>query len=192
MIILLRHAASDAEIADLRQHLGELGFESSRLDDARGRALEAHGHHVQELLALLSHPAVEDLLASETKASDEEPLWPHGALQISIIFVLIVAALLVLIAVAPAGLGDRADLGAIPPAGASEWYMRPLATFLKMFPPVLGGILVLLLWIGLVFWPFLDRKRESGPRARRIALLVRIMGALLIVVMIALALVPIP
>lgn len=70
--------------------------------------------------------------------------------------------------------------------------MRPLATFLKMFPPVLGGILVLLLWIGLVFWPFLDRKRESGPRARRIALLVRIMGALLIVVMIALALVPIP
>ena len=192
MIILLRHDASDTEIAELRQQLGELGFESSRLDDARGRALEAHGHHVQELLALLSHPAVEDLLASETKATDEEPLWPHGALQLSILLFLILAVLLVLVAVAPAGLGDRADLGAIPPDGASEWYMRPLATFLHTFPPVVGGILVLLLWIGLVFWPFLDRERGDGPRARRIALLVRIMGALLIVAMIVFALVPLP
>jgi len=192
VIILLRHGASDADIADLRQRLGELGFESSRLDDVRGRAVEAHGHHVQELLALLSHPAVEELLASETTVSDEEPLWPHGVLQISILLILILVVLIVLLAVAPAGLGDRADLGAIPPEGASEWYMRPLATFLNTFPPVVGGILVLLLWIGLVFWPFLDRERGSDPRSRRTILLVRIMGALLIASMIAFALIPLP
>jgi quinol-cytochrome oxidoreductase complex cytochrome b subunit len=190
VIILLRHGASDAEVAELRERLGELGFESSRLDDARGRALEAHGHHVQELLALRNHPAVVDLLASETTTSDEEPLWPHGVLQISILLVLIIVALLILIAVAPAGLADKADLGSIAPEGASEWYLRPLAKFLHTFTPMFGGILVLLLWIGLVFWPFLDRDHGDGPRSRRIALMVRIMGVLLIVAMLTFALLP--
>lgn len=192
MIILLRHDASDADISELRQRLVELGFESSRLDDARGRALEAHGHAVQELLALRSHPAVAELLANETAVSDEEPLWPHGVLQLSILLILIVVALLVLVAVAPAGLADQADLGAAAPRGASEWYMRPLATFLDLFPPIVGGILVLLLWVGLVFWPFLDRKREDDPRSRRIERLVRIMGVLLFLAMITFALLPHP
>jgi len=191
VILLLRHEATDTEIAELGQRLDELGFESSRLDGALGRALEVRGDHVQELIALRSHPAVEGLLANEAVSGRDEPLWPHGVLQVLILLVVIIAALLVLVAVAPAGLGDRADLGAIPPEAASEWYMRPLAAFLGVFPAPLGGILVLVLWIGLITWPFLDRKRAPDTRSRRDALLIRIMGALLILAMVVLALVPV-
>ena len=190
MILLLRHEATDADVTDLRERLGELGFESSRLDGEQGRALEVRGDHVQELVALRSHRAVEGLLANEAISGRDEPLWPHGMLQLLMLLVVIVAALLVLTAVAPAGLEERADLGAAPPAEGSEWYMRPLAAFLRVFPAPLGGILVLVLWTGLIAWPFLDRKREPDTRARRDALLVRIMGALLIVLMIVFALIP--
>jgi len=190
VILLLRHDATDADIAELGERLGELGFESSRLDGERGRALEVRGDHVEELIALRDHAAVEGLLANEAVSGRDEPLWPHGTLQVLILLVLIIAALLVLVAVAPAGLGDRADLGAVPPEAASEWYMRPLAAFLDTFPPPLGGILVLVLWIGLIAWPFLDRKRSPDARSRRDALLIRVMGALLIIAMVVLALVP--
>ena len=122
MILLLRHDASDADVANLRQRLDELGFESSRLDDARGRALEAHGEHLHELATLRSHPAVEDLLASEPATGEVEPLWPHGVLQLSILLTLIGVVLLVLLAIAPAGLGDRADLTTLPQTEASDWY----------------------------------------------------------------------
>ena len=190
MILLLRHEATDAEISELGQKLAALGFESSRLDGEQGRALEVRGDQVPELIALRDHPAVEGLLANEAVSGRDEPLWPHGALQLLILLVLIIAALLILVGVAPAGLGDRADLGAIPPEAASEWYMRPLAAFLNVFPPPLGGILVLVLWIGLIAWPFMDRKRSPGKRAHRDALLIRVMGALLILAMVVLALVP--
>jgi hypothetical protein len=188
VILLLRHDASDADVANLRQRLDELGFESSRLDDARGRALEAHGEHLHELATLRSHPAVEDLLASEPATGEVEPLWPHGVLQLSILLTLIGVVLLVLLAIAPAGLGDRADLTTLPQTEASEWYLRPLATLLHTIPSPVGGIVVLLLWIGLVFWPFLDRPREP----RRHALLIRIMGIVLIVALITFALIPLP
>lgn len=192
MILLLRNEASEGEIADLRKRLDELGFESTRLDDVRGRAFEAHGPHIHDLIALRDHPAVADMLAEETRDEAEESLWPHGVLQIFILFVLLLVVLLVLIALFPAGLSDRADLGAPAPGGASEWYLRPLAAFLRTFGAPFGGFAVLLLWIGFLAWPFLDRRREPGPRARRIALLVRIMGSLLIVLMLLFALLPLP
>ena len=168
-----------------------MGFETARLDGARGRALEARGDHVRKLLALRNHAAVDDLFSDQVQAGSDEPIWPHGAFELSILLVVIVAALLILVAVVPAGLGDRADLGAVPPDAASEWYMRPLAAFLRVFPGLLGGILVLVLWLGLIIWPFLDRRRLRAARSRRSILMVRIMGALLIASMIALALLPV-
>ncbi|MHC4940051.1 MAG: hypothetical protein ACYTHK_13870 [Planctomycetota bacterium] len=192
MILLLRHDAPDELIADLRKQLDELGFESTRLDDVRGKALEAHGEHVDELLALSDHPAVQELLANEATRSVDEPLWPHGVLQISILLVLLLALLLVLIAVAPAGLGGRAELGAVPPEHASEWYVRPLAAFLRTIPAPLGGIALLLLWLGLVFWPFVDRGRGGAQTSRRSRLLIRIMGVLFILTMLGFALLPQP
>jgi cytochrome b6-f complex subunit 4 len=191
VILLLRHDATDGAIADLRQRLDGLGFECSRLDGARGRALQAQGSDVRKLLPLRDHPAVEDLLSNQVTLGSDEPLWPHGSLQLLILLVVIGAVLLVLVAVAPAGLGDAADPGAGAPAGGSEWYMRPLAAFLRLFPAPLGGILVLVLWIGLIAWPFLDRQRAVDARSRRVSLLVRVMGALLILAMIALALGPV-
>ena len=190
MILLLRADASDEQVADLRARLDEFGFESSRLDDIRGRALEAHGEHGDELLALRDHPAVESLLANEAAPAAEERLWPHGALQISILLVLLLALLLALTAVAPAGLSDRAELDSQPPDGAVEWYLRPLAAFLHAVPAPIGGIAVLLFWAGLLLWPFIDRGGVQG--SRRTQLLVRFLGALILAAMIGLALFPLP
>ena len=102
---------------------------------------------------------------------------------------MIVTAILLLTAFTPPGLGDQAEIGTYSVAPSYEWYLRPLAAFLQVFGSAhwLGGFFVLLLWTGLLFWPFIDRRRTSSERR---VLLVRILGVLLILLTLALALKP--
>ena len=50
----------------------------------------------------------------------------------------------------------------------------------------------LALWVGLLTWPFVDRTHEAGPLSRRVVILIRIMGVVLIAAMILLAFLPHP
>jgi quinol-cytochrome oxidoreductase complex cytochrome b subunit len=191
MILLLRADSDAATEARLLDAIRALGLEAAPLDETKGRALEIIGDDPSRAFTLRTDPAVERILTRREVQEGTEPLWPHGAVQIGILFLLLFTAIMLLTAFAPPGLGDQAEIGSYSDRPSYEWYLRPLAAFLRLFEsaPWLGGTLVLVLWLGLALWPFIDRLRTSSPRR---VLLVRILGVLLIALALVLALKPLP
>lgn len=181
MIVLLKHDADADTIRDLTASIRALGLEVAPIDHAKGRAYEVLGSDRGRVLQLSNAPGVEVILTRRTALDGGEPLWPHFALRVSVVALSVFVVLILLSAMFPPGFGDRAEANG-PVDETVEWYLRPLAGFLRHLPKI-GGVLVLLLWIAFTLWPFLDR-----ARTRRSALLVRLMGGALIVFVVILAL----
>jgi len=194
MIVLLRSDVDDAQVQDLHDRIAGLGFQVMRLDEGKGGAFEVTGLVTSPVLAFRHHPAVADILTRRRPVEGDEPLWPHGVLKIGMLLLFLLAVMLLLTGFFPPGLGDQAEATATAPSVTLEWYLRPLAAFLDLFPshPAwIGGTLVLVLWLGLLLWPFLDRTDPSAPRGHRTLLMLRVMGVLLILVAVALAFLPV-
>ena len=194
MIVLLREGADDAQVEDLRSRIAALGFTVMRLDEGKGGALEVTGLVTSPVLGSRGPPAVADILTRRRPIEGDEPLWPHGMLKLGMLLLLLLTIVLLLTGFLPPGLGDQAEATATRPVVALEWYLRPLAAFLALFPrshPWIGGTLVLVLWLGLLLWPFLDRTDPEKPRGRRTLQLLRVMGVLLILAAFVLAFLPV-
>jgi len=178
MILLLKHDATEASIKEVKDAVEALGLSTAPLDDGRGRALEIVGADPSRVLGLRGLAAVEEILTRRTPLKGGEPLWPHFALRLGILTLLLLAVLALLSAYLPAGLGDRANGAMGMPV--VEWYLRPLAGLRE----ILGGgtrVATGLFWVLFFAWPFLDR--TSTPRGR---LLLKVMGVALIVLLLAL------
>lgn len=171
MIVLLQEGARPEDVERLTKAIRELGLDAVPLDAERGRALEVLGGDPGRVLGLGGEPAVDTILTRRTALMGGEPLWPHTALRVGILAILLFVALLLLSAFLPAGLGDApatalAD-GDSPPA--VEWYLRPLAWICGMTGESgqrIGGTLVLLFWLGIFLLPFLDRGSGKTPSGR--------------------------
>lgn len=186
MIVLLRPDADAAAAEGVAQALRRLGLDPVPLDDVRGRAFEVGGDPTGRVLELRRIPGVEEVLTRRTPLEGGEPLWPHFALRLASVALVLLAVLLLLSAFTPPALGDRA----VPDDGASravEWYLRPLAGLLARFPGA-GRPLVGLFWLLFFLWPFLDRADPATPGGRRLVLAMRVMGAALVVLLLVLAL----
>jgi hypothetical protein len=169
MILLLRDGADQAAVVDLLERLQGLGLEAVPLDSLKGRAFEILGEDRGRALQLRDAPAVAEILTRRTALVGGEPLWPHFALRLGILALLLVVALLLLAAFFPPGLGDAARPDSPPVAHGVEWYMRPAAGLVGLFPEGLrwiAGLAGLALWALLIGWPFLDRAASRTPGAR--------------------------
>jgi quinol-cytochrome oxidoreductase complex cytochrome b subunit len=121
------------------------------------------------------------------------PFWPHYVLSEMIAWYIMLGVLIILAAILPAGLEDKADPFKTPEHVKPEWYFLGVYQFLKVASifsflgpeaprligvllPAFGGALLFLL-------PFLDRarKRPAHERPLMIALVV-----IILIVMIAL------
>jgi quinol-cytochrome oxidoreductase complex cytochrome b subunit len=183
MIILLNADVAPEEIEAITGRVRELGLDVAPLDDRRGRAFEVIGEDPGAVLQLRHEPGVARIMTRRTPLDRGEPLWPHFALRLSILSLLLVIALVLLTAYAPPGLGDKAGPDQPP---VTEWHLRPLAGFLRLLPGLLGGTAVLLAWLLFLFWPFLDRADESTFAGRRTARIIRAAGVALLVFVIVL------
>lgn len=183
MIILLSADVRTEEIEAITGRVRELGLDVAPLDDRRGRAFEVIGDDPGAVLELRRAPGVARIMTRRTPLDRGEPLWPHFALRLSILTLLLVTVLVLLTAYAPPGLADKAGPDQPP---ATEWHLRPLAGFLKLLPGMLGGFAVLLAWLLFLAWPFLDRADESTPAGRRTARIVRAAGVALLIFVIVL------
>jgi quinol-cytochrome oxidoreductase complex cytochrome b subunit len=193
VIVLIRPDADAVTVEALVRAIRELGLEAVHLDETKGRAIEVVGSERGAALALRDQPAVAEILTRRARLVGGDPIWPHFTLRLAILLVYLVTVLVVLTAFAAPGLGDLAEPTADSGTGAPEWYLRPLGAFLGLFPDGLrwlGGTLVLLFWVLLFAWPFLDRSDPETPRGRRILRLARCMGVGLILLVILLGLVP--
>ncbi len=98
------------------------------------------------------------------------PFFPHYVLSEVIAWYVILAILIVLASVFPAGLEEKADPLKTPPHIKPEWYFLSLYQLLKWVPRTVGvlapmGAIALLLLL-----PFIDRNPEVVPRKRPFAI----------------------
>jgi quinol-cytochrome oxidoreductase complex cytochrome b subunit len=107
-----------------------------------------------------------------TPEHDAEPLrpfFPHYLLDEVVAWYFILAVLVVLASLFPAGLEEPADPLVTPAHTKPEWYYLGVYQFLKLVPRSVG-ILGAIAAVGLLFvWPFLDRNPEVLARRRLLA-----------------------
>lgn len=119
---------------------------------------------------------------SGRKKKDLLPFYPYYLLDEFIAWYLMLAALVVLASLFPAGLEEPADPLHTPEHARPEWYFLSLYQALKYVPRISGvlslpiGILLLLLL------PFIDRNPYLAPRKRPIAIGIGAITLLVVVV----------
>jgi ubiquinol-cytochrome c reductase cytochrome b subunit len=116
---------------------------------------------------------------AEYPEEDTIPFFPNYIILEVIVSYLVLAALVVLATVLPAGLEEKADPFSTPQHIKPEWYFLWIYQFIKVPSMVIGpGVLAELAGIFipavgivlLILLPFLDRKPERHPRRRRLAM----------------------
>ena len=106
------------------------------------------------------------------------PFFPHYIIDEMVAWYVILAVLVVLASIFPAGLEDPANPILTPEHVRPEWYFLGLYQLLKLLPKLIG-IMLPMIGIGLlVLWPFLDRSPHVLARRRKFV----VGGATLIVV----------
>jgi quinol-cytochrome oxidoreductase complex cytochrome b subunit len=193
VIVLLRPDATPEAIRGVVQAVKDLGLDVIALDEVKGRAFEVVGGDPSRVLALAGAPGIEEILTRRTPLEGGEPLWPHFALRLGIASLLLLVALVMFSAFRTVGLGDPVDAAATAPRVRSEWFLRPLEGFLGLFPAGLqtvAGLVVALACVVLAAWPFLDRADEASPAGKRRATALRVVGAAVLVGLLALGFLP--
>jgi ubiquinol-cytochrome c reductase cytochrome b subunit len=115
---------------------------------------------------------------AEPGAEPLRPFFPHYLVDELIAWYVILAVLVVLSSLYPAGLEGQANPIETPAHIKPEWYYLGVYELLKLVPRIVG-IMVPIVAIGLlVAWPFLDRSPEVLARRRKIV----VGGATLVVI----------
>ena len=130
---------------------------------------------------------------AEYPEKDTIPFFPNYIILEVIVSYLVLALMIVLATVLPAGLEEKADPFNTPQHIKPEWYFLWIYQFIKVPSMVIGpGVLAELAGIFipavgivlLILLPFLDRKAERRPGRRRPAMAVM---ALILAVLVALS-----
>jgi quinol-cytochrome oxidoreductase complex cytochrome b subunit len=129
------------------------------------------GHLVLVHQLGLANPRKPDPRTPAATPDDEplRPFFPHYLIDELIAWYVILAVLVILASVFPAGLEGQANPLETPAHTKPEWYYLGVYELLKIVPDKLLGILIPIVGIGLlVVWPFLDRSPEVLVRRRKV------------------------
>ena len=97
------------------------------------------------------------------------PFFPNYILDELIAWYIVLALLVVLASLFPAGLEDKANPLETPVGTKPEWYFLAVYEFLKLVPRIVGIMLPIVALGLLTVLPFLDRNPEVLARRRKIA-----------------------
>ncbi len=105
---------------------------------------------------------------AEIQSEPLRPFFPHYILDELVAWYVLLAVLVVLASVFPAGLEEQANPLQTPAHIKPEWYYLGVYELLKLVPRILG-VLAPIVGIGvLMVWPFLDRSPEVLARRRKV------------------------
>jgi len=130
---------------------------------------------------------------AEYPEKDTIPFFPNYIILEVIVSYLVLALLIILATVLPAGLEEKADPFNTPQHIKPEWYFLWIYQFIKVPSMLIGpgvlaelaGIFIPAVGIALlILLPFLDRKAERRPGRRRLAMVVMV---LILAVLVALS-----
>jgi quinol-cytochrome oxidoreductase complex cytochrome b subunit len=100
-----------------------------------------------------------------------KPFFPNYILDELIAWYILLALLVILASLFPAGLEAQANALETPPHTKPEWYYLAVYEFLKLVPRIVGIMLPIVGLLLLTMLPFLDRNPEVLARRRKFAVL---------------------
>jgi ubiquinol-cytochrome c reductase cytochrome b subunit len=112
------------------------------------------------------------VVTPEVEKEPLRPFFPHYIIDELMAWYVILAVLVVLASVFPAGLEGQANPLETPAHVKPEWYYLGVYELLKLIPIKLVGIMVPIVGVTLlIVWPFLDRNPEVRARRRLLAII---------------------
>jgi len=105
-----------------------------------------------------------------TRGRSQLPFFPNYLLDEVIAWYVMLAVIIVLASLFPAGLEERADPFKTPPHIKPEWYFLALYQGLKLVPRVIGVLMPVVGILVLFLLPFIDRNPYKTWRRRPIAI----------------------
>jgi menaquinol-cytochrome c reductase cytochrome b/c subunit len=126
------------------------------------------GGHTQRLLTVVKSGSIQQTRA---EAQDKVHVWPH-LLVIEFASVLIVTAVLtVFSALVRAPLLGLADFNRTPNPSKAPWYFLGLQELLTMFHPMVAGVTIPGIGLGLLaLAPYIDKNPSHDPKDRKFAI----------------------
>lgn len=112
-----------------------------------------------------------------------KPFFPHYVLDEVVAWAAVLAVIVILASVLPAGLEDKADPLVTPAHVKPEWYFLAVYQLLKIVPRTIGVLAPAALVGVILVLPLLDRNREIAPRRRLLALLLAVVTLAAMVVL---------
>jgi len=128
------------------------------------------GGHTQRLLTVVKSGSIQQARA---EAQDKVHVWPH-LLAIELASILSLTAFITIFsALVKAPLLGLADVNATPnPSKAGPWYFLGLQELLKMFHPMVAGVTIPGVALGvLAITPYVDKNPSNKPEDRKFAII---------------------
>jgi menaquinol-cytochrome c reductase cytochrome b/c subunit len=128
------------------------------------------GGHTQRLLTVVKSGSIQQTRA---EAQDKVHVWPHLLVIEFASILIITAAVTVFSAVVRAPLLELADLNKTPNPSKAPWYFLGLQELLTMFHPMVAGVTIPGVGLGLLaLAPFIDKNPSHKPTDRKFAIAV--------------------
>ena len=126
------------------------------------------GGHTQRLLTVVKSGSIQQARAD---AQDKVHVWPH-LLMVELASILIVTALVTIFsALVKAPLLGLADLNQTPNPSKAPWYFLGLQELLTMFHPMVAGVTIPGVALGLLaLAPYVDKNPSHKPTDRKFAI----------------------
>jgi hypothetical protein len=131
------------------------------------------GGHTQRLLTVVKSGSIQQARA---EAQDKVHVWPH-LLAIEFASILSLTAFVTIFsALVKAPLLSQADVNHTPNPSKAPWYFLGLQELLKMFQPMVAGVTIPGIALGLLaIAPYIDRNPSHKPTDRKFAIMMMTM-----------------
>jgi hypothetical protein len=126
------------------------------------------GGHTQRLLTVVKSGSIQQ---TKAEAQDKVHVWPH-LLVIELASILILLAFVTIFsAIVRAPLLSLADFNRTPNPSKAPWYFLGLQELLTMFHPMVAGVTIPGIALGLIaIAPYVDKNPSNKPNDRRFAI----------------------
>ncbi|MFA5882412.1 MAG: menaquinol-cytochrome c reductase cytochrome b subunit [Acidimicrobiia bacterium] len=126
------------------------------------------GGHTQRLLTVVKSGSIQQ---TKAEAQDKVHVWPHLlVIELASILILL-AAVTIFSAVVRAPLLSLADFNKTPNPSKAPWYFLGLQELLTMFHPMVAGVTIPGVALGvLAISPYIDKNPSNKPNDRRFAI----------------------
>jgi len=131
------------------------------------------GGHTQRLLTVVKSGSIQQTRA---EAQDKVHVWPHLLMLEFASILSLMAFVTVFSALVKAPLLGLADVNATPNPSKAPWYFLGLQELLKMFNPMVAGVLLPGIALALLaIVPFIDKNPSKKPDDRKFAIIMMTM-----------------